>query len=104
MACNDCQTKLNWRVVEDVLGMEQNLCWHWSINIDQISFRRGTDGWQVVVKGEKAGKAVVAFLGADTLIEALELSAEFAARGCFEWGKDRWPSKHLKQSGVLKDF
>lgn len=65
--------------------------------MDQLIVKANEDGWLVMVKAHRNGRRRVAFVSGSTFAEALELAADFAARGILTWQPDRWPPKILQK-------
>lgn len=76
--------------------MEKHIAWHGGYRLDQVVVRQNEDGWLLMLKAHRNGRAYVSFLQAATLPEAFELGGEFASRGILTWQDDKWPSKWLK--------
>lgn len=97
------QKKLNYLIAKDLLSTFDNICWTAGVVLDQVLMRQTKNGWEVRLKGSRGGVAVTTAFTMDTWYEAIEVLGEFAAMGCFDWHKDRWPSKNLQESGTLKN-
>lgn len=96
------QTFLNRQIASEWLDIEKHIAWHGGYVLNQVVCKRNEEGWLLIVKAHRNGRAYAAFLQTGTLAEAYELGGEFASRGVFTWQDDRWPSKWLKRQLKLK--
>ena len=84
------------RVLDNILDVEKHLAWHNDVELDQLIFRNVSEGVQVLFKGVRRGKPVVAWVNGKNFIHALELAGEDAFIGRLVWKPDKWPSKRVK--------
>lgn len=96
------QAWVNAQIGAAWLDLDKHCAWHGGFILDQVVVRCGDEGWQVILKAYRGQTAYVAFIPAETLAEAYELTGEHALRGWLTWDKDKWPSKRLKK--LLRGF
>jgi len=77
---------LAWQI-ED---LPQLMGWHQGVILDGWSIAADAEGWRVVVKGTKAGKKLVAFTGARTYADALEVLVYETEHGSLNWHTDKY--------------
>lgn len=92
------QAFLNAQVGNEWLDLEKHAAWHGGYRLNQVICRKNEDGWQLIVKAHRNGRAYVAYLQTGSLPEAFEFGGEFASRGLLTWQHDDWPSKWLKRT------
>lgn len=97
MANESLQAWINAQIGAAWLDLDKHCAWHGGYLLDQVVARRGEAGWTVILKAYRGQTAYVAFIPAESLTEAYELTGEHALRGQLTWGVDRWPSKRLKK-------
>lgn len=75
----------------DLQGYEEEVAYQFAVRVTNLSFVAQDTGWLSITKGEKNGKRVVAFVGADSLTECLEWTAYFANMGQLDFREDKKP-------------
>lgn len=95
---NRNQTWLNRAIQAEVLDLALNISWNDGYVLDQLIVKSQDDGWLVIVKAHLNGHRKVAFCSGESFAEALELTAEFAAKGILTWRKDNWPPKIFQKN------
>lgn len=85
------QTWLNRVIRADVLDFAQNISYMDGMVLDELVVKATEDGWLAIVKAHRNGRRRVAYVGARTYAEAVELAADFAAKGVLTWQKAKRP-------------
>lgn len=96
------QAHVNKQIAAEWLDLEKHVGWHGGYRLDQVVCRHNEDGWLLILKAHRNGRAYVAFLQTESLPEAYEFGGELAARGLLTWQHDKWPSRWLKETLGIK--
>ncbi len=87
------QTWLNRMIRADVLDFALNVGYMDGMILDKVICMQQEDGWLVIVKAHRNGRQRVAYVAGDNYADAMELAADFAAKGVLTWQMDSKPSK-----------
>lgn len=96
------QAFLNAQIGNEWLDIEKHVAWHGGYRLNQVICRQNEEGWLLIIKAHRNGRAYKAFLQAASLPEAYEFGGELASRGLLTWQHDEWPSKWLKRTLGIK--
>lgn len=96
------QAGINSSIGRDLLNIKDNMVWMDGVVLDQLTLRRQVDCWEVRMKGARSGRPFTGMFTMETYEDALMMLAECTSKGTFTWASDKWPSKHLRESGTLK--
>lgn len=96
------QSHLNKAIGAEWLDLQKHVAWHGGYRLCQVVVRRNEEGWLLILKAHRNGRAYVSFVQTETLPEAYELGGEFASRGVLTWQHDEWPGKWVKKLLGLK--
>ena len=64
-----------------------------SLVLYEVQFKRQEAGWLAVLKATGTQAPLVAFVGASTLLDAVEQVLEAAEKGGLSWRKDKYPPR-----------
>jgi len=77
---------LAWQI-EDLQAL---MAWGQGVILDGWSIASDAEGWRIVVKGTKDGRKLVAFTGARTYADALEVLVYETEHGSLNWHTDKY--------------
>jgi len=96
------QAFVNKQIAAQWLDLQKHVAWHGGYRLDQVVCRKNADGWLLILKAHRNGRAYASFLQTESLEEAYEFGGELAARGLLTWQQDKWPSRWLKETLGIK--
>lgn len=90
------QALINTQIGNQWLDIEKHIGWHGGYRLNQLVLKKNDEGWLLIVKAHRNGRAYAAYLQTESLPEAYEFGGELASRGLLTWQQDKWPSDWLK--------
>lgn len=93
---------VNHWIRNEILDIAVHVAWMYHYELYQVVISEVETGWRAVVKAHRQKRFYVAFVETETYAETLSVVGYFAAKGCFDWKTDLWPTKYIKRKlGVV---
>lgn len=91
------QAHINKQIAAEWLDIEKLVAWHGGYRLNAVLIKKNDEGWLLMIKAHRNGRAYVAYVQSASLAEAYEFGGELSSRGLLTWQDDKHPSNWLKK-------
>ena len=84
---------LEKRVASGLLDLPKTTAWMYGVEVQEVRITRKGEEWLLMVKGERAGAALICFFNQATYLEAITLATTALDSNHATWFTDKYPPR-----------